>query len=559
MAWVKRIDTSYTKATSPGNGGDDGSTPWNGITSSSDGNYIYAIDNQTIFISRDGGSSWVFPSGNGSSSWISISTTTTTVVNKIGKYSISGIDGSLPAISSNYADTWTFLDNTLGTGNTTGISGSSWPAVATSYNGTSGQYVACNNGGYIYTSSDGAVNWTDTQSSTGNPGTDNWISVSISETASSTIVAVSGTASGGSGQMVVGTLSGSYSWQQLSSRQNWSCVAISGDGTVIVGAVTGGAIYIITYSSSWGTLSQITCTGLPTTQNWTSISTSSDGKKIIAGSGSSLTGTNHDSAVYILDSSTAGGTYTYFQATVATSPSFSPAYDIFVTMSATAPSANDYKMALADATPPTNPPSGSVGFIPGGSIYTSTNSGVSCFAKGTMISIRDGNVEKEIQIENLKAYHLIKISNGDFVPIKSVIYNFTSHANALKIIKKIPKNRFGENKPYQDLYISKDHGLLFDSDNFDKHKNQKYMNKEYEIYIDGFKKLCAEHINGNYRIFKNELAKITNDDGRVYYYHIILDDTNEKHGIYANGVLSESFKLSKLKKRDFNEIESFRK
>ena len=158
----------------------------------------------------------------------------------------------------------------------------------------------------------------------------------------------------------------------------------------------------------------------------------------------------------------------------------------------------------------------------------------------------------EIAIENLKKHHLIKIADGSYKYLKLLVYNFLKPENAKHLIKKIPKDLFKPGYPNRDLYLSNTHGLLFDDTDFNRYKNTKYTN--YEIYISGFKKLCTHHVDGYRKISDCDIEKIINENDTVSYYHIILDDinNNEKHGIFANGVLCESFRYNDLKHCNLN-------
>src|SRR3990167_8117510 len=160
MSWVKQNGSGSQHA----NG-------WVSITSSSNGNYIYAHEGNTIYKSSDGGFTWTNPTTDGSHGWINLSATTTTTSDSIGKYLIAGTGDEVPVspyISTDFGVTMTEV---------TAITSTGWDAVATSYDGTNGRYVACSYGGSIYTSSNG-TSWT-----TESPAVGDWISASISETA----------------------------------------------------------------------------------------------------------------------------------------------------------------------------------------------------------------------------------------------------------------------------------------------------------------------------------------------------------------------------------------
>ena len=117
---------------------------------------------------------------------------------------------------------------------------------------------------------------------------------------------------------------------------------------------------------------------------------------------------------------------------------------------------------------------------------------------------------------------------------------------------------FDINKPNKDLDLSKTHGILFDPEKANIYKTNKYMQKKYNIYVDKLRKLWADHVIGSEDINLEDVEKcIMSDNKFVYYYHIILDESDVKHGIYANNILCESFRYSDLMNKDFNEIPTF--
>lgn len=131
-----------------------------------------------------------------------------------------------------------------------------------------------------------------------------------------------------------------------------------------------------------------------------------------------------------------------------------------------------------------------------------------CYAKGTLILTQRGYVP----IEKLKAGHKI-VTQGKIVDhvlqpkanVERVIWvsHFTSDEGAICI----SKDAFGENYPFQDLYVSPDHCMLIHG----KMVRAKYLVNDDTIYKEA---------------------------GETVYYHVEC----EKHSaIVANGVLSETY------------------
>lgn len=130
-----------------------------------------------------------------------------------------------------------------------------------------------------------------------------------------------------------------------------------------------------------------------------------------------------------------------------------------------------------------------------------------CYAKGTLILTQRGYVP----IEKLKAGHKI-VTQGKIVDhvlhpkanVERVIWvsHFTSEGSIC-----ISKDAFGENYPFQNLYVSPDHCMLI----HDKMVRDEYLVNDDTIYKEA---------------------------GETVYYHVEC----EKHSaIVANGVLSETY------------------
>jgi len=155
-----------------------------------------------------------------------------------------------------------------------------WSAIASSADGT--ELAAAVNNGYIYTSADSGVTWTQQI----NSNSRYWSSIASSSDGTKLVAAVGYTiyTAGEPGAIYTSTDSGvtwtSHTSSPLSSTLDWSSVASSADGSKLVAAVrdgTGQGIYLS--SNSGGNWSLVS--GSPG-YLWTSVASSSDGSKLVA-------------------------------------------------------------------------------------------------------------------------------------------------------------------------------------------------------------------------------------------------------------------------------------
>ena len=162
-----------------------------------------------------------------------------------------------------------------------------WPAIASSSDGT--KLVAAPNTGYIYTSSDSGVTWTEQTGS----GSRSWKALTSSSDGTKLAAVVNG------GNIWTSSDSGE-SWTErqptAGTTRNWYSITSSSDGTKLAAGVNYG--YVYTSSDSGATWTERSPAA--TQQRWLSIASSSDGTKLVLG-------TNND---YIYTSSDSGITWT---------------------------------------------------------------------------------------------------------------------------------------------------------------------------------------------------------------------------------------------------------
>ena len=191
-------------------------------------------------------------------------------------YSIaSSSDGTKLAAGVRGGYIWTSIDSGVSWTQQTNSGSQIWCGIASSSDGT--KLAAVGNGGYIYTSTDSGVSWTQRASSQG------WIGIASSSDGTKLAAVVNG------GYIYTSTDSG-VSWTQRASSQNWLSIASSSNGTILAAVVQGGYIWTSTNSGvSW--------TQRASSQNWWSIASSSDGTKLAAVVYSGYIWTSTDSGV----------------------------------------------------------------------------------------------------------------------------------------------------------------------------------------------------------------------------------------------------------------------
>ena len=163
-------------------------------------------------------------------------------------------------------------------------------------------------------------------------------------------------------------------------------------------------------------------------------------------------------------------------------------------------------------------------------IYTGA---VSCFNKGVKILCLNKNFDEEyILIENLKKGDIVKsYKHGyrkiDLINKKDLINNPKIFSKCMYIMKKT-----NENNLIDDLIITGGHSILVDS------------LKGYEI--ENTKKMGdIQKIDDKYLLLSsvyNDFIKLENENLYTYYNFILENngDDNERYGVYANGLLTET-------------------
>jgi hypothetical protein len=264
------------------------SARWSSVASSADGVRLIAgtITSGHLQYSRDGGVTWA----SSTSAVDPVKTWAALGSSADGLRLLAAASGNVLYLSKDGADTW----------NPVGPSARNWKSVAVAGDGTN--MVAVVSSGTLWVSNDGGDTWKEkatlgvrTWSSTAaaydgsrlyasgdgffyslDKGT-NWTPAA---TPSATLLACSpnglklvGAAAG----QIITSVDGGTNWTTRTSAgtRSWTSLAISADGSRIIGTVTGGRIYV---SLNGGT----TWTATGPTAAWTSLAAANDATKLIA-------------------------------------------------------------------------------------------------------------------------------------------------------------------------------------------------------------------------------------------------------------------------------------
>jgi hypothetical protein len=162
--------------------------------------------------------------------------------------------------------------------------------------------------------------------------------------------------------------------------------------------------------------------------------------------------------------------------------------------------------------------------------------GPSCFNEGTKILCLNNHLEEEyIFIETLRKGDLVKSFKHGYRKIELIGKNFMRN-NPKRFNECMYKMiKIEENGLIDDLIVTGGHGILVDDLGIHKEENDKlYYDTNKTPLIDN-KYLLLAAVSSNF---------VKLEDNNMYtYYHFILennDDNDERFGVWANGVLTET-------------------
>jgi hypothetical protein len=269
-----------------------GQKVWDGIASSADGTKLIAApaggdvnyNPDYLYTSTDGGMTWAPSTSAGQKYWSAVAS--------------SGDGTKLAATTGNDADgnsdyIYTSMDGGATWMQRTGAGAHSWGPISSSADGTKLAAGVYNNSvtagswdgiaGYLYTSTDGGVTWTQRPAA----GQRKW--TGIASSADGTKLAAVASEDSSENPVYVETSSdGGETWtdQTASGQRDWASIASSADGTKLAAAATlndNGSNPGYLYTSTDGGVTWTQRTG-PGQQQWIGITSSADGTKLAANS-----------------------------------------------------------------------------------------------------------------------------------------------------------------------------------------------------------------------------------------------------------------------------------
>lgn len=157
-----------------------------------------------------------------------------------------------------------------------------------------------------------------------------------------------------------------------------------------------------------------------------------------------------------------------------------------------------------------------------------------CFVKGTKILCFLNEMEIYIPIEELTTDHFVKTYHNGYKKILFIkqfsLINTTrrpvTKKEKINKIYKLAKEDYEE--LFENLYVNGGHSILVDTLTEEENRINLKLFKEYKKIGDKIRLLT----------YINQKAIPINDDFRYEMYHI---STGEEEGIYANGILTESY------------------
>lgn len=161
-----------------------------------------------------------------------------------------------------------------------------------------------------------------------------------------------------------------------------------------------------------------------------------------------------------------------------------------------------------------------------------------CFLKNTKITIFENNEEIEKKVELLKIGDLIKINQNEYKKINFIGYRKIDTTEFLDVIRVLPKDSLSENLPYENLYLTSGHSLLFkDLEN----ANEFYNKDVYDNNIEDYYKIMTQHCKLCNKVKSDEILNLIEDEkyATVYHFSLESDNLSSQYAIYSNGIRSE--------------------
>jgi len=168
-----------------------------------------------------------------------------------------------------------------------------------------------------------------------------------------------------------------------------------------------------------------------------------------------------------------------------------------------------------------------------------------CFDESVKILCLVNNQEVYTPISKLSSGNLIKTYNHEYLPIKSIGSNtmMNNPNNWQTCMYRLPKNTIKNQT--DDLIVTGGHAICVDS------LTSEQLRLQSQWWVNGI-----SQIDDKFRLLSSldsRFEKIT-ENKQFTYYHLILEGHQERYGIYANGVLSETCTPKVFEKYNFMNI-----
>ncbi len=280
------VATPHTFAAWTNHGGSSGAGTWNSIVSSSDGTHLAAVGSGFVWVSADTGLTWTdFPNArgygsSGFSDWYAVASDSTG--SKL--VAVSQTSTGCISISTDAGVTWSLHNCSSGV--------IYWGGVSSSSDGS--HLAATDQRGYIWTSSDAGLTWTDFPDAhgIGSSGGNSWRKIVSDSTGR--YLAASAWSGGG---ISVSNDYGAH-WTVASSgihaSGSWAGIASDATGQYLAATDQYGYIWMSTnYGATWTDYS-----GSSGMHNWVDVASDASGNTLIAGSSGTYIYVSHDRGVH---------------------------------------------------------------------------------------------------------------------------------------------------------------------------------------------------------------------------------------------------------------------
>ena len=178
-------------------------------------------------------------------------------------------------------------------------------------------------------------------------------------------------------------------------------------------------------------------------------------------------------------------------------------------------------------------------------VYDFNLPGIICFDESTSILCLVNEKELYLPISSLNSNSLVKTCKNGYHKINKIgsstmINDPKNWQNCMYIL---PKNT--ELGQTEDLILTGGHSLLVND------ITQDQVNAQFRWWPNGM-----SIVEGKFRLlsFLDARCKQVTERRKFKYYHLVLEGSEDRYGIYANGILAETCPLRSFSDYHFNEV-----